>query len=95
MLVLITLLCALVALAILAAAFYLAEYVVGKKHRVNVLEDSYREATDHIAALEREIMGLTQQVEQMTYEVARAEERGPRTRAWNPSDMLNSSTSRQ
>jgi cell division protein FtsB len=95
MIALITLLCVLVALAILAGAFFLAEYVVGKKHRVNVLEDSYKEATDHIASLEREIIGLNQQVEQMTYEAARDNERGARPRAWNPADPLNSATSRQ
>lgn len=95
MIVLMTLLSVLVALAILAGAFYLAEYVVGKKHRVNVLEDSYREATDHIATLEREIMGLNQQVEHMTFEAARSEQQGARPRAWNPADPLNSSMSRQ
>lgn len=95
MIVVWTLLCVLLALAILAGGLFLAEYVVGKKHRVNVLEDSYREATEHIAALEREILGLNQQVEQMTYEAELAENRGVRPRAWNPADPLNSVQSRQ
>jgi len=92
---LITLLCGLLSLAILAGGFYLAKYVVERQHRVNVLEDAYREATEHIAALEAEITGLNQQIEHMQYEAQLNGERMARPRAWNPADPLNSSHSRQ
>lgn len=92
---LMTLLCVLLCLAILYGGFYLAKYVVDRQHRVNVLEDSYKEATDHIVALEREIIGLNSQIEQMQYEAQQNGQRLDRPRAWNPNDPLNSSISRQ
>ena len=87
---LITLLCVLTGVAILYGGFYLAKYVVERQHRVNVLEDSYREATEHIASLEREILGLNQQIEHMQYEAQLNGERVNRPRAWDPKDPLNS-----
>lgn len=90
MTILITLICILIALAIFAGAFYLAEYVVKKQHRVHVLEDTYKEATDHIASLEREILGLNQQIEHMQYEAQINGQRMDRPRSWNPRDPLNS-----
>lgn len=90
MIILITLICILLALAIFAGAFYLAEYVVKKQHRVHVLEDSYKDATEHIASLEREILGLNQQIEHMQYEAQLNGQRMDRPRVWNPSDPLNS-----
>lgn len=86
---LIALLCVLIGLAILSGGFFLAKYVVEKQHRVNVLEDSYREATEHIGSLEREVEGLNQQIDQMTYEAKLAEQRGSRPRAWQPHNPLN------
>ena len=92
---LITLLCVLISVTILYGGFYLAKHVVERQHRVNVLEDSYREATEHIAALEREITGLNQQIEHMQYEAQQNGQRMDRPRAWNPADPLNSSLGRQ
>ena len=92
---LITLLCVLLCLLILAGGFYLAKYVVERQHRANVLEDSYKEAVDHIASLEREVMGLNQQIEHMQYEAQLNGQRMDRPRHWNPSDPLNSAQSRQ
>lgn len=87
--VLVTLLSFLVTIIIGIGSFYLAEYVVGRKHRADVLEDSYKEAVDHIASLEREIIGLNQQIEQMNYDAQRAGERLDNPRRWNPADPLN------
>lgn len=87
---LITILCILLCLGILAGAFYLAKHVVERQHRANVLEDSYKEAVDHIASLEREIVGLNQQIEHMQYEAQQMGQRLDRPRRWNPSDPLNS-----
>lgn len=90
MIILIALICIALALAIFAGAFYLAEYVVKKQHRVHVLEDSYKDATEHIASLEREISGLNQQIEHMQYEAQLNGQRMDRPRSWNPRDPLNS-----
>jgi hypothetical protein len=95
MTILISLICVLLSLAILYAGFYLSKHVVERQHRANVLEDSYKEAIEHIAGLEREILGLNSQIEQMQYESQLNGGRVPRPRSWNPSDPLNSSTSRQ
>lgn len=95
MTILLSLLCVLLSLSILYAGFYLAKYVVERQHRANVLEDSYKEAIDHIAQQEREILGLNSQIEQMMYEAQQNGERIQRPRSWNPKDVLNSSSSRQ
>lgn len=92
---LISFLCVLLCLAILCAGFYLAKYVVDRQHRVNVLEDSYKEAAEHIGALEREVAGLNSQIEQMMYEAQQNGQRLERPRAWNPRDPLNSTTQRE
>lgn len=92
---LITFLCVLLSLAILYGGFYLSKYVVERQHRANVLEDSYKDAVDHIAGLEREILGLNQQIEHMQYESQQNGERLQRPRSWNPADPLNSASSRQ
>lgn len=87
---LIALLCVLVCVAILYGGFYLAKHVVERQHRANVLEDSYKEATEHIAGLEREILGLNQQLEHVQYEAQLNGQRIDRPRAFNPKDPLNS-----
>lgn len=87
---LIVFLCLLICAALFAGGFYLAKYVVERQHRVNVLEDAYKEATDHIAQLQNEIAALNQQLEYMQYEAKLAEERANQPRAWNPRDPLNS-----
>jgi galactokinase len=92
---LITLICFLLCLAILYGGYYLAKHVVERNHRVKVLEDAYKEATDHIAVMEQELLNLSQQLEHAQYEVQISEQRGTPARAWNPKDMLNSSQSRQ
>lgn len=94
MIVLITLLCVLLSLAIFAGAFYLAKYVIERQHRANVLEDSYREAVEHISEKEREISGLNSQIEHMQYEAQQNGERLSRPRTWNPRDPLNSDPER-
>lgn len=92
--ILITAIIVLICLLIFGGAFYLAKYVVEKQHRIGVLEDSYKEAAEHIAAQEREIMGLNQQIEHMQYEAQLTGQRLERPRAWNPSDPLNSAERR-
>lgn len=95
MVILQVLLCILLCLAILYAGFYLSKYVVERQHRANVLEDAYRESVEQIGELQREVLGLNSQMEQMQYESQQNGERVNRPRSWNPSDPLNSSTSRQ
>lgn len=92
---LITFICVLICLAILYGGYYLAKHVVERNHRVSVLEDAYKEATEHIAGLEREVLGLNQQLEHAVYEAQLNEQRGTPNRAWNPKDMLNSTQGRQ
>jgi peptidoglycan hydrolase CwlO-like protein len=82
-----TLISVSISLGILAGAFFLAKYVVEKQHRANVLEDSYKEAVEHIASLEREITGLNQQIEQLMYEAQQNGERLDRPRRWDPNPL--------
>lgn len=91
----ISLLCIVLSLIILYSGFYLAKYVVERQHRANVLEDAYKEATEHISTLEREVAGLNSQIDHLQYEAQLNGERLQRPRVWNPNDPLNSSTSRQ
>ena len=93
--VLITLLCLLIAAVMFSGSFYLSKYVVSLQHRVNVLEDSYKQAVDEIGRLERENIGLNQQIEHLQYEARLSEQRGGHQRAWNPRDPLSSAMSRQ
>lgn len=86
---LVVLLCLLICAVIVYASFYLAKHVVERQHRANVLEDSYKEAIDHIAALQIEVSGLNQQIEQMQYESQMNGERISRPRAFNPTDPFN------
>ena len=92
---LITLLCLLIAAVLFTGGFYLAKHVVSLQHRVNVLEDSYKQAVEEIGRLERENIGLNQQIEHLQYEAQLSEQRGGTTRAWNPRDPLSSAQSRQ
>ena len=92
---LITLICFILCLSILYGGYYLAKHVVEKNHRVSVLEDAYKEAAEHISALEREVLGLNQQLEHALYEAQLNEQRGTTSRAWNPKDILNSTQGRQ
>lgn len=87
---LITLICVLIALALFAGAFYLSKHVVTLQHRVNVLEDSYTQATDHIQKQEEVILQLNQQSEMMERENRIANERTDRPRSWNPRNIMNS-----
>lgn len=92
MTVMIVLLCVVLSIVILYAGFYLAKYVVERQHRANVLEDSYKDAVEHIAGLEREIIGLNSQIEHMQYEAQQNGERLQRPRTWDPSNPLNASS---
>lgn len=92
---LITLLCLLIAAVLFSGGFCLAKYVVSLQHRVNVLEDSYKQAVEEIGRLERENVGLNQQIEHLQYEAQLSDNRGRQSRAWNPGDPLNSVQSRQ
>jgi len=92
---LIALICFLLCLVILYGGYYLAKHVVERNHRVSVLEDAYKEASEHIAGLEREVLGLNQQLEHAVYEAQLNEKRSTPNRAWNPNDILNSSQGRQ
>lgn len=87
--ILLTLICIVLALAIFAGAFYLAKYVVSIQHRVAVLEDSYKEATEYIEEKEKQIIQLQQELDFVRRDVVMAEQRNHRFRAWDPSDPLN------
>lgn len=76
--------------ALFVGAFFLSEYVVKKQHRVHVLEDAYKEATEHIHMLEQEKQTLEQTIEHMQYEAQLNGQRMDRPRAWNPGNPLNS-----
>jgi hypothetical protein len=87
---LITFICLLIALALFAGAFYLAKYVVGLQHRNNVLEDSYKEATDYIKLQEEHIITLKQEIDFMRRTEEAQSTRTEPQRTWNPGDPLNS-----
>jgi phage shock protein A len=91
---LITLICVLIALALFAGAFYLAKHHTSLQHRVNVLEDSYAQATEHIQKQEEIMMQLNQQIEMMERENRMANDRPERSRAWNPSNIMNTDIGR-
>lgn len=86
---LIVLICILISAALFGGAYYLAKHVVSKEHRVNVLEDTYTAATEHIQKQEEIIMQLNQTIEMMERENRLASEQTPRNRAWNPRDIMN------
>lgn len=86
---LITFICLLIALALFAGAFYLAKYVVSLQHRVNVLEDSYKAAEDHIQKQEEVIIQLQQELDILRREETMHKSRSDRPRAWDPSNPLN------
>lgn len=86
---LITFICLLIALALFAGAFYLAKHVVSLQHRINVLEDTYTAATEHIQKQEEVIIQLNQQIDLMERESRISSERPERSRAWNPRDIMN------
>lgn len=86
---LIVFICIFISAALFGGAYYLAKHVVSKEHRVNVLEDTYTAATEHIQKQEEIILQLTQQIEMMERENRLAGEQTPRTRAWNPKDIMN------
>lgn len=86
---LITFICIIIALALFAGAFYLAKYVISIQHRVNVLEDTYTAATEHISKQDEYISQLNQQIEMMERENQLASNRVDRPRAWNPRDIMN------
>lgn len=85
---LITLICISLSLAIFAGAFYLAKYVIATQHRVHVLEDTYREATEHIQEQEKNIILLQQEID-LLRRSAEIHEHRERPRTWNPSDPFN------
>lgn len=89
---LIIFICLLIALALFAGAFYLAKQHIALQHRVNVLEDTYTAATEHIAKQEEVIAQLTQQIEYMERENQLASNRVDRPKAWNPRDIMNVGT---
>lgn len=90
MTILISLICILIALIIFVIAYYLSKHVVEKQHRVNVLEDAYREATDEIQALTQTVQDKDREIELIMFEAQQNGQRMDRPRSWNPSDPLNS-----
>lgn len=90
MVALITLLCILLCFLLLAGAYYLAKHVVEKQHRVNVLEDAYREAVEEIKSQAQIIQDKEREIEQVLHQSQIEGQRTDRPRAWNPSDPLNS-----
>ena len=90
MTILVSLICATLVLLLFAGAFFLSKLVVEKTHRVHVLEDSYKEATEHILLQEQIIKDRDHEIEQLMYEAQQHGQRVERPRAWKPNDMLNS-----
>jgi cell division protein FtsB len=88
--VIITLLCILISLLLFVGAFYLSKHVVERQHRVHVLEDAYREATDEIQALTQTVQDKEREIELILFEAQQNGQRMDRPRSWNPSDPLNS-----
>ncbi|SDJ60964.1 hypothetical protein SAMN05421868_13428 [Paenibacillus naphthalenovorans] len=87
---LIIFLCMLVSVILFSAAFYMAHYVVQKTHRIAVLEDSYKEATEHIAEQDRTILQLQQELDFVRRDEEMRATQNVRQRTWNPGDPLNS-----
>lgn len=90
MVVLTMLLCAVLVLILFAGAYYLSKHVVEKQHRVAVLEDAYREATDEIQALTQTVQDKEREIELIMYEAQQNGQRMDMPRTWNPNDPLNS-----
>ncbi len=88
--VLVTLLCTILALTIFAGSYYMAKVVVTKDHRISILEDEYRRATEHIATQEETILQLNQALDYTQHEATLKSQRVEQPRSWNPKDMLNS-----
>lgn len=90
---LITFICILIASALFAGAFYLATYVVSLKHRVAVLEDTYKLAEEHIQKQDEAIAQYIQQLEYMERNEAMQKQQQDRPqRGWNPGDPLHGGT---
>jgi hypothetical protein len=87
--VLLAILSVLVAVLIFERAYRLAKRHVSLQHRVNVLEDSYKEAMGYIGEQEKTIDLLKQELDFVRREEQTRTERPERTRAWNPGDPLN------
>ena len=89
MIVLIVLTCDILVLLLFSGAYYLSKHVVEKQHRVHVLEDAYREATDEIQALTQTVQDKEREIELIMFEAQQNGQRIDRPRSWNPSDPLN------
>ncbi len=86
--VIITLLCCLIAVFIFERAYRIAKRHVSLQHRNNVLEDVYKEATDHIAEQEKYLITLQQELDY----IRRTEEdqtKRERPRSWDPNNLMN------
>jgi predicted Holliday junction resolvase-like endonuclease len=88
LIVLITLICILLALAIFAGAFYLAKYVLQISMRNDLLEANYKLAEEHIGKQDEHIAQLNQEVEHMQHEAQLNGERIEPRRTW-ANDPLN------
>ena len=86
---LIVFICILITAVLFGGAYYLAKHVVSKEHRVNVLEDTYTAATEHIQKQEEVIMQLNQTIDMMERENRLVGEQPTRNRTWNPHDIMN------
>lgn len=68
-------------------------YRISKKHvtllhRVHVLEDSYKEATEYIAEQDKQIITLQQELDFIRRTEEERSQRGERpARAWNPGEF--------
>ena len=87
---LITFICTLIALAIFYGAFYLAKQHIALQHRVNVLEDTYKEATEYIASQEEAMLLLKQELDFIRRTEESQSARNEPRRSWNPGDLMNS-----
>lgn len=92
---LITLICILLVLASFAGAFYFAKKHISYQHRINILEDSYKEATEYISRQEEAILQLKSELDFIHREDESRSARNERPRTWNPNNLMETGNRHQ
>lgn len=69
-------------------AYYQAKHTVTLQHRVHILEDSYKEATEHIVDQEKTIVLLQQELDFIRRTEEERAQRNEPKRSWNPSNLM-------
>ena len=86
---LITILCVLVSLIILAGGFILAKYVVTVQHDNKTLTHEVKMAAELVAEQAQTIEQLRYEIEYMKKISDPSGQQAPMQRSWNPGDPLN------